>query len=445
MSALHRVVWSEGTFLQPQHFQQHDRYIEAYIEGRTRAVAAHAWGYTELALDEAALELGKVALRSARGILPDGTPFDCPAGDPAPEPLDVPAGTRDALVLLALPVRRPGMAETDLLPGDSRSLARYAAAEIEVRDSNASFDGAALLQVGRLRLQLMLDSERSDAYACFGVARVVERRPDNKLVLDRAYVPPVLDIAADATLSGFARHVHGLLHQRADLVAARVAQPGRGGVSEIAEFLYLMLMNRCEPVFAHLCAAALVHPERLYAHLVQLAGELSTFARDTRRSSAYPPYRHDDLAGTFAPVVEDLHRFFGWAPEQRAVAIELTDRGRNVRVAAIQDLDLVRTCSFVLAVNAQMASDALLARFPAQAKLGPTDRLRDLVNLHLPGIALRAMPVAPRQIPYHAGFSYFELDRGGELWKQLERSGGLAMHIAGDFPGLELELWAIKP
>jgi type VI secretion system protein ImpJ len=50
----------------------------------------------------------------------------------------------------------------------------------------------------------------------------------------------------------------------------------------------------------------------------------------------------------------------------------------------------------------------------------------------------------PRQIPYHAGFAYFELDRNGELWRQLEKSGGLALHTAGDFPGLELECWAIK-
>ena len=34
--------------------------------------------------------------------------------------------------------------------------------------------------------------------------------------------------------------------------------------------------------------------------------------------------------------------------------------------------------------------------------------------------------------------------RGNELWKQLETSGGLALHIAGEFPGLELEFWAIR-
>jgi type VI secretion system protein ImpJ len=57
---------------------------------------------------------------------------------------------------------------------------------------------------------------------------------------------------------------------------------------------------------------------------------------------------------------------------------------------------------------------------------------------------MRVLPVAPRHIPYHAGFTYYELDRTGDLWKQLERSGGLAIHVGGEFPGLEMELWAIR-
>ena len=77
-------------------------------------------------------------------------------------------------------------------------------------------------------------------------------------------------------------------------------------------------------------------------------------------------------------------------------------------------------------------------------KIGPVERIRDLVNLQLPGVTLRALPVAPRQIPYHAGFNYFELDTRHELWQQLNQSGGLAMHISGEFPGLELEFWAVR-
>src|SRR5262250_555408 len=104
MSWDNRVIWSEGTFLQPQHLQQHDRYLEAYVELRTRALRPYSWGFLELDLDETLLELGKLAVRSVRGALPDGTPFDCPARDPLPPPLEVPATLRDSIVTLALPV-----------------------------------------------------------------------------------------------------------------------------------------------------------------------------------------------------------------------------------------------------------------------------------------------------------------------------------------------------
>ena len=58
--------------------------------------------------------------------------------------------------------------------------------------------------------------------------------------------------------------------------------------------------------------------------------------------------------------------------------------------------------------------------------------------------AVRALPVVPRQIPYSAGYVYFELDKGSEFWRQLEQSGALALHIAGEFPGLDMAFWAIR-
>ena len=104
-----------------------------------------------------------------------------------------------------------------------------------------------------------------------------------------------------------------------------------------------------------------------------------------------------------------------------------------------------RDATFELAVQSQMPSEALRARFPTQVKIGPVERIRDLVNLALPGVTLMPMPVAPRQIPFHTGATYFELEtRNSDLWRQLEQSGGMAMHIAGDFPGLELAFWAIR-
>jgi len=75
MSWKNKVVWSEGLFLRPQHFQQHDRYIESLVEGRAGPLRNHSWGFTSLAIDRDQLGIGKFAIATASGIFPDGTPL----------------------------------------------------------------------------------------------------------------------------------------------------------------------------------------------------------------------------------------------------------------------------------------------------------------------------------------------------------------------------------
>ena len=47
------------------------------------------------------------------------------------------------------------------------------------------------------------------------------------------------------------------------------------------------------------------------------------------------------------------------------------------------------------------------------------------------------------QIPYHAGMTYFELDRSNAYWQRLPRSAALVVGVEGDWPELEIECWAL--
>jgi len=130
--------------------------------------------------------------------------------------------------------------------------------------------------------------------------------------------------------------------------------------------------------------------------------------------------------------------------EENAVQLPLTERSHGLNVATVPTSSMVREFGFVLAVRASVPADTLLTHFPAQMKVAPVTKIRDLVQLQLPGMILRPMSVAPPQIPWHAGYSYFELDKGSELWQEMEKSGTFALHLAGDFPGLAMEFWAIR-
>ncbi len=437
-----KVVWSEGMLLQPQHLQQHDRYLHTLLESRVAGLRPYSWGFRALAIDEQQLALGKLALQSCTAVLPDGTPLTLPAEDELPLPLDVPDDARNVLVMLALPLRRPGIAEVgnDLGPDN---FARHRSTEYEAWDSNG-LDNSALMQVGKMRLRLALEGDVANGYVGLAVARIVEKRADLRVVLDPEYCPPVLDFRAAVRLGSFADELVGMLHQRGTALASRLGQPGAAGAAEIADFLLLQLINRAEPLFGHLASMSGLHPEQLYVEMAQLAGELATFTRFDKRANAYPTYRHDKLRESFAPIINDLRSALSIVMDAHAVPIPLEERQFGIRVAVMTDQELLKSASFVLAVNAQMPPDAIRSGFPAKVKIGSVEKIRDLVNLQLPGIGLRPLPVAPRQLPFHAGFTYFELDRNSEYWKPLANSAGFAMHVPDDFPGLQMQFWAIR-
>lgn len=443
MSWNNRVVWSEGMFLRPQHFQQHLRYVEGLVEGRCGMLRSAPWGFMELEIDKQLLTLGKLAVTSARGVFPDGTPFNVPGDDDGPATLEIPENIHDTVVYLALPVRRAGLPEVHS-DGAAEGALRYRSRDYEVRDSNTGTDSVAGIRVATPDMRFVLESESLDGYAAMGVVKIVESRSDRHVIIDERFMPPALDCRAAPALEGFIRELQGLLHHRGEAIASRVSASGRGGAAEIADFLLLQAVNRYEPLITHLATSEGVHPEGFYRLAVQIAGEMATFTGATKRPPEFPGYRHDGLQETFEPVINALRQSLSMVLEQTATAIPLQERRYGIRVAPITDRGLLSSASFVLAVSAKMPDEDLRRNFPTQVKIGSVEQIRELVNLQLPGIRVRPLPAAPRQIPYHAGFAYFELDRQSEYWKQLDKSGGFAIHIGGDFPDIELEFWAIK-
>ncbi|HQT68017.1 MAG: type VI secretion system-associated protein [Rhodospirillales bacterium 20-60-12] len=442
MSWSNRVVWQEGMFLRSQHFQQQDRWLESLIRGRVAALRPHPWGLTRVALDRDLLGTGRFAISEAAGVFEDGTPFVLPAEADHPAPLDIPENTRNMLVHLALPIRQSGAPE--IAAEDGSTEGRYKARSFEVYDTHSASPEPAELLIGRLKLRYLLDAEDRAGYLCIPLARILEVSADKRVSLDDQWIAPALVCHAVAPLAGFITEFSGMIHQRGEAMAARLTAPGSRGVAEVADFMLLQAINRWQALLQHWADAANIHPETLYAAFVEMAAEFATFTEATRRPNSYPGYRHEDLQRSFAPVIADLRRALSAVIEQNATSIPLQERRHGVHVGPITDRNILRAASFVLTVQADVPTETLRRLFPAQVKIGAVEQIRELVNVALPGIAIRPLPVAPRQIPFYAGASYFELDRGSPHWQQMQNSGGFALHVSGEFPSLKLELWAIK-
>jgi len=439
-----KVLWTEGLFLQPHHFQQADRYTEALVAGLARRLVPYGWGVSSLVIDEEALKVGQFAIKRASGLTQDGTVFRIPGADDHPPALEVPGSVKDCTVLLTVPQRREGAAEVDLT-GAEQSVSRLRPAEQDVVDVMSQQRKPVTLGVGKLRLQFALSVDDLADKLAIPIARIIEVRPDREIVLDRSFMPSCIDVRAADPLASFLEELEGLMTHRMKALSGRLAEEGGArGVAEVQDVLLLQLVNRAIPLFRHFGNLENLHPEVAYRACVQLAGELATFMADDKRPPDLPPYTHDDLTAAFSPVIRVLRQYLSSVLEQTAVAIPLEERKYGISVGTIADRKLLGSSGFVLAVSADIPSEDVRRHFAGQAKIGPVEEIRQLVNSALPGIALRPLPVAPRQIPFHSGVVYFELDQNNPAWKRMTTSGGIAVHVSGNYPGLKMELWAIR-
>lgn len=440
MSEVSRVAWTEGMFLRPQHFQQQERYWH-YVQGQLLArVHTCGWGIYQLRWDSALLRLGQLSLSALDAVMADGTVISAPADEALPPPLTVPAGSRDLLVYLALAVdKRNGL---NIADGGSQAVTRFVYGEAELTDTTVGNDARELVQLARLAPLLLLDGQERAGFVTLPIARIVDVGDEGEIRLDRRFIPPCLSVRDNSVLHGYVQEVLGMVSQRAEAIAGRLSR-GQGASASVADYLMLQVLNRAEPMLRHLLTTA-IHPHLLFERLAGLAAELATFCSPQKRPPEMPLYQHEQLTLCFGQLMGVLGQMLSTVFEQTAIPLPLEETRFGIRVAALQDQSLLDDASFILAVKADLPPDELRRRLPNQIKIGPVELIRDLVNNQLPGIAINNLPVAPRQVPYHAGYHYFQLDKGGEFWRKLVSSGGIALHLSGPYPALQLELWAVR-
>jgi type VI secretion system protein ImpJ len=441
MSWYSKVSWSEGLFLRPHHLQQSDRYAEHLVEARARHVTPYPWGFSHLEVDRDLAQQSKFALRRASGIMPDGSPFDIPADSPLPPPIEVPENAAGQLVWLSLPAQMNNSREVDNPGQDGAS--RYVVGTEAVIDSTAHVRVEEEIDVAHPRLGYDIRKSARAGFVGLPMARIVEVH-DRLIVLDEKFAPPVLVCSAHPTVDGWLDRVVGWITNKLDELARYSADATAGGGLQSGDYLMLQMLNREIPVLTHFRQSRYVHPERLFEEFLRIAGELATFVTRERRARDYPAYDHDDLEATFTPLLRDIQEFLSTQIDSRAIRLELIERAPNAFISTIRDRTLFRNATLVLEVTARRPLREIQVQFPNLLKVGPSTKMNEIVHAHLPGVTLVHMPTPPPQIRAITDHVYFYLDRNSPLWPEFSIASAIGMHFAGDWPELQMELWAVR-
>ncbi|MDU2941149.1 MAG: type VI secretion system baseplate subunit TssK [Enterobacteriaceae bacterium] len=436
-----KVMWQEGMLMRQHHLQQQQRYNDYMNNLRFRAIHDLSWGFTELSINTELLAQGKIMIDSASGTLPDGTVFSIPDQDALPDPLHPESfpDEESRNIYLALPVASDVRYEIS----DGQRAGRYRLNYADVRDLHTENGDAQTLALGQLTPRIMSGAEDLSAYVTIPLCRIFDCHADGSLALDKSFIPSCQNIYASTRLREFLQKVQEDISNRTHDLAARIGSPAQSGIADVAEFMMLQLLNRNQTRFTHRARRPQLHPEDFYLDLAGLLGELMTFTDPSRLPCSLDVYDHRNLTKTFKTLLPEVERALHTVLSPRAVNLPLNLRD-GIWQADVHDATLLQSATFVLAVAAKMETVPLQRQFIQQSKISSPEKIRNMVSVQIPGIPLHTLMVAPRQLPYHSGFSYFELDKSGAAWADVVAAGAIALHVSGTFHDLNMQLWAIR-
>ena len=443
MKLLSRVVWSEGMHLGPHHFQVQSRYFEDSIQFATSSLWFASYGLAGLELDADALYNGAVSLVHARGILPDGLPFNMPECDDLPQPraiADLIPPTRDGvIVLLGIPPLRPNGRNCTLAPGNGD--ARYASQARVLHDEISGADERSV-QLGRKNLRLLLDTEPAGDLVTIPLARVV-RDGAGHFAYDPGFVPPVVQIGASSRLLQLLQQMVEILNEKGAALG-RDAGSSRSDFStrEIASFWLLHAVNSALAPLRHLLIAKRGHPEELFVELSRLAGALCTFSLDSQPRDL-PVYDHQNLSDCFNQLDSHIRAHLETVLPTNCITIPLVAAGDCFYEGKVSDPRCLGNSRWVLGIRAGIAEADLMTQTPQLVKVCTPVFVRELVNRALPGMPLTHLPIPPPAISTRVETQYFGISRTGPCWNHMLQTRQVGVYVPSEFPNPELQVLVV--
>jgi type VI secretion system protein ImpJ len=448
VSTLHKVLWQEGMFLTPQHFQQADRYHQEQLSQVTRALSGHAHGVLHLDFDLQALAAGDVALTAGEGIFPDGTPFrfadpnELPPARPAAE--HIADGEQRTAVWLGLPLTPPGAVAC---APDGRHEGRHTRFRNRTASAIDDTPGGRAREIGLAapNLRLLFGDESRDGHTCLRLAEIV-RTGSGAFALAEDHVPPCLRLGAYPALLAVVRRITEILVGRSTELALSRRSRTQGmvefSVSEAAAFLTLHTLNGSLPGLLHVLHTGHQHPEQVFLALATLAAQLMTLTDDGHPKDL-PRYQHEDPAASFSALEARLRALLEVVTPQRYVPVLLSAVSDRVHAGTIPEgaLDGAR---MYLAVVSNLPAERAMRDIPTKTKVASSGRIAALTTQAMPGIRLIYLAVPPPEIPAQPGGTYFELDRASPEWAIAQKTRSLAIYLPPDLIDARAEFLAVK-
>ena len=444
-----KVLWGEGLFLRPQHFQRQDAYHEWRLAEATRMLHPYAWGMRRARVDVEGLQSGVLRLNDLSLVFPDGEFFSAPGEDSLPPALslaDWPDQHTELIFHAAIAsLRTSGSNAAMDEQADDGSLHYRRTAQFAADQ----FTQAAQAEVSLLKrnVRLMPDHLPRDHLVTVPVC-CVRRNATGSFELDNRFVPPAVSLQAAPALQTMLRRLLDMLQAKVEALYGFHREPSKHVVEfrsgDVASFWLLHTASSACASLLHYRHHPLLHPERLFERMLELAGALMTFAK-SHTLADLPAYDHASPGPAFQRLEGVIRELLETVISTRYFSIPLSEAKPSFHIGRLQSETISATTVFYLGASASMPAAELVDILPLRLKVGAPDDVDKLVLSAMGGVRLTHAAQVPAAIPVRPGAYYFELEPRGALYQRMLQSQAITVYAPSGIADLKLELYALNP
>lgn len=423
-----QVMWSEGMLLTPQHLQLSDTQRDLDDWGKLQALYGACAGVIGLEIDAAELVGSQVAIKRISAILPDGTWLNAPSEDLLPPARTIPSGGSDRPLGVSLALAE---VKTDLPSEDGRcGSGRYQVEEWKVEDRFSS-GRSRRIEVARPSARLLFDGEPTDGLVTLKLLEIA-RDGTGRWQVHGRYIPPVLRMDASPALRKLVEDAHIMLVScRRKLIERRGSgAPVELTYSDMLLFWFLHSLNGSIAGLEHVLELGALPPERAYQHLRTCTGYLTTFT-DGLAPMDLPPFRPDDLFGSFSKLTEILKTCLAVMLPTHHVSVPMRQHGQHIwRADLPRDIALDKADHVLVLAGA--VPDGLSPDEVRDAiKVSALTDIEFIVGASLRGVDLQVLPRPPAGVPVRREALYLRLRKSAPFWESVAQSRELAVFLPG--------------
>lgn len=441
-----KILWHQGLFLQPHHFQQNDTYTNSLFTPHNLYHTPYFWGWNQITIQEAALAQRLIEIERCELIFQDGTWVKIPDNGVIRSrsfedlSFDIEG---DKPVTVYLGIRKSndhGKNVTSLeSSGSSNSVStRYLSRE-EPESVSDLHEGGDPVNIRKLDLAVKIfwdhEIEKNSDYLMIPVCQL--ELIDESIGLSKSYIAPTFMVSGSKRLLKILQNLRENIISRCRVFESYKFSQGLTSDFDahfLPHLLVLSALNRSLPVINHIVESAQTHPHTVFGVLRQIIGDLSTF---TDRINALgqlkdgtpmvPNYDHEQLFTCFNEAQILIGELLKGVSIGGETIFSMT-RHENFFTAKIPAEEFRDSYMYFLVLKSSADQDQIINDLHHIVKIGNSKNIDNMITRALPGVPVKHRLVPPPGMPKRAGAFYFRINSKHHLWEDIKYSGDMSLH-----------------